>query len=312
MWTQIYYQRLNTVVRQQPTCEGARTVAEGGIGSTVRRRQLGRRLRLLRERAKIRAVDAAKATEWSQPTIWRIETGQNGMRARDVKMLCELYGADEKTTAELTALAKETKRPDWWRAYGNAVPPWFELYLGLEELASWIRWYEGHLLPGLLQTPTYTRALMCDEPSGLTENRVTIRLRRQELLTREEPAQFEFLLDESVLHRQVGDPHTMVEQLKRLLEVSELPNVTLRVLPYSIGSHDGLLSGPFMILDLPQDEPDLAEPTMVYLEGFTSATYQEKVSEIAPYLDGFDSLHKKALDEQASRELITQVARSLQ
>ena len=275
-------------------------MVEGGIGSTVRRRQLGRRLRLLRERAKIRALDAAKATEWSQPTIWRIETGQNGMRARDVKMLCKLYGADEATTAELMALAKETKRPDWWRAYGNAVPSWFELYLSLAELASWIRWYEGHLVPGLLQTSAYTRALMRDEPPSLIENRVTIRLKRQELLTNEDPAQFEFLLDESVLHRQVGDPHTIVGQLERLIEISELPNVTLRVLPYSIGSHDGLLSGPFVILDFPQGDPDTAEPTMAYLEGFTSATYLEKSVEIDPYLAGFDDLHKKSLDEQAS------------
>ncbi len=283
----------------------------GGIGSTVRRRQLGRRLRLLRERAQIRAIEAAKATEWSQPTIWRIETGQNGMRARDVKMLCELYGADETATAELTALAKETKGPDWWRAYGNAVPSWFELYLGLEELASSIRAYEGHLVPGLLQTPAYTQALMCDEPPSLVRSRVSVRTRRQTLLTRDQPALFEFLLDESVLHRHVGDTQTMVEQLNRLLEASELPNVTVRVLPYSIGSHDGLLTGPFVILDFPQDDPDMAEPTMTYLEGFTSATYLEKPPEVDPYLTGFDDLHKKSLDEQASRDLITRVARSL-
>jgi transcriptional regulator with XRE-family HTH domain len=226
----------------------------------VRRRQLGRRLRLLRERAKIKAVEAAKATEWSQPTIWRIETGQNGMRARDVKMLCELYGADETTTAELTTLAKETKRPDWWRAYGNAVPPWFELYLGLEALASTIRSYEGHLVPGLLQTPACTHALMCDEPPSLVQDRVKVRLKRQAILAPDRSAQFDFLLDESVLHRQVGDTHTMIEQSNRLLEASELPNVTVRVLPYSIGSHDGLLSGPFVILDFPQDDPDMAEP----------------------------------------------------
>ena len=117
------------------------------------RRQLGRHLRQLREAAGITVKAAAESLEWSAPKLWRIEKGLTSMRAFDVKAMCEIYGVDERTTEALISLAKATKDPGWWHAYGETVPAWFELYVGLEEAASGLRTYEPELIPGLLQTP---------------------------------------------------------------------------------------------------------------------------------------------------------------
>lgn len=288
-------------------------MAGAGIGSTVSRRQLGRHLRALRERAKRRTTEVATAMDWSQPTVSRLETGQTSVRPIDVERMCQTYGADEDTTASLVALAKETRTPDWWQVYGDAVPHWLDLFLGLEQVASSFRWYEGHLVPGIFQTARYASGLMRHQAASMAEMRVKLRMERQTLLTRQpSPPTYHVLLDEGVLHRPMAGPEAMVEQLHRLAEVADLPNVALRVLPYSAGCHDGLVAGPFVIMDFPQGDIATSEPTTVFLEGFSSATYLDRPRTVAEYVDAFNSLRRTALDEQASKDLITQVARSLQ
>ena len=288
-------------------------MAGTSIGSTMSRRQLGRHLRALRERAKLRTTDAAKAMDWSQPTISRLETGHTPIRAIDVGRMCQLYGADKETTVDLVALAGETRAPDWWEAYGEAVPSWLELLLGLEQVASRFRWYEGHLIPGIFQTPRYALELMRYQAASMAEMRVKLRMERQALLTRgPNPPQYHVLVDEGVLHRPMAGPEVMAEQLHRLIEVSRLPNVILQVLPYTAGCHDGLLAGPFLIMDFPQDNVAVAEPSTVFLEGFNTATYFDRSQTVAGYVDAFNSLRRTALDKDASTKLVTQVARSLQ
>ncbi|MGH3912269.1 MAG: helix-turn-helix domain-containing protein [Pseudonocardiaceae bacterium] len=128
-------------------------VARSGItGSTVPRRQLGRYLRDLRKGSRLTALTAATQLEWTEAKIWRIETGRTGMRSLDVEAMCKLYGAPPELTTALMALAKETKARGWWHAYGDVIPEGFDLYIGLEEVASHLAWYEAELVPGLLQT----------------------------------------------------------------------------------------------------------------------------------------------------------------
>ncbi|MCA1709618.1 MAG: helix-turn-helix domain-containing protein, partial [Actinobacteria bacterium] len=135
-------------------------MSEGTTGSTVPRRQLGRYLRDLRGQARLTVRAAAATLEWSEGKIWRIETGQTGMRSLDVEAMCRIYGASAETTEALMALAKETKARGWWHSYGDVIPEYFDVYIGLEESASHFSWYESELVPGLLQTEDYARTVI--------------------------------------------------------------------------------------------------------------------------------------------------------
>src|ERR1700722_10508049 len=155
-------------------------------GSTVPRRQLGRYLRELRNRERLTVKIAAEKLEWSEAKMWRIETGQTSLRSFDVEAMCKIYGAPADLTEALMGLAKETKTRGWWHAYGDVIPEGFDVYIGLEEAASALSWYESELVPGLLQTPDYTHALIsADDPETDDEEvkrRVHVRMERQTLL----------------------------------------------------------------------------------------------------------------------------------
>lgn len=141
-------------------------MSEDTAGSTVPRRQLGRYLRDLRGKARLTVKAAARELEWSEAKIWRIETGQISLRSLDVKAMCQVYGAPDDLTEALKHLAKETKGRGWWHADADVVPDSFDLYIGLEEAAAELRWYEAELVPGLLQTAGYARALIsADNPN---------------------------------------------------------------------------------------------------------------------------------------------------
>jgi transcriptional regulator with XRE-family HTH domain len=141
-------------------------------GSTVPRRQLGRHLRELREKSGATVQAAARALEWSTATLWRIETGQVAMRTHDVATMCRVYRASDDLTEALEALAGETKARGWWHAYGDAIPDWFELYVGLENAATRIRKYEPELIPGLVQVKSYSRAFIRIERPEMTVDEV--------------------------------------------------------------------------------------------------------------------------------------------
>ena len=293
-------------------------MSEGATGSTVPRRQLGRYLRDLRNKAPLTVRAAAVKLEWSEAKIWRIETGQTSMRSLDVRTMCEIYGARAELTAALMGLAKETKGRGWWHSYGDVIPEGFDLYIGLEEAASRLDWYEAELVPGLLQAEDYARTLIrADNPRVADteiERRVHVRMARQALLTRlTEPPTINVVLNEAILRRPVGGDKVMATQLGKLVEVSQLPNVSIRVVPFGAGLHAGIMSGPFVMLRFPTNgNGQETEPPTVYIDGFTGDLYLDKPHEIERYDVAFTQIWEEASDEAASRTLINRVAKELQ
>ncbi|QYN37815.1 helix-turn-helix domain-containing protein [Pseudonocardia sp. DSM 110487] len=286
-------------------------MTEGTTGSTVPRRQLGRYLRDLRGQARLTVRAAAEALEWSEAKIWRIETGQTSMRSLDVEQMCRIYDAPADLTEGLMALAKETKAKGWWLSYGgDVIPEGFDVYIGLEEAASRLLWYEAELVPGLLQTADYARTLIRADNPGVDddeiERRVQLRIARQSLITRVTAApELRVVLNESILRRPVGGTAVIRAQLARLVEVSDLPNVALKVLPFDIGMHAGIMSGPFVVLEFPVSGNGRAsEPPTVYVDGFTGSLFLDKAGEIARYRTAFADIWTAAVDEAASRDLI--------
>jgi transcriptional regulator with XRE-family HTH domain len=292
-------------------------MADQTTGSTVPRRQLGRYLRDLRNSQRLTVRAAAEKLEWSEAKIWRIETGQVSLRSLDVEAMCRIYGATGELTEALMGLAKETKARGWWHAYGDVIPEGFDVYIGLEEAASSLSWYESELVPGLLQTESYAHALIeADNPgvdSDEIDRRVHVRIERQALLTRITAApQLHVVLNEAIIRRPVGGTQVMTGQLSRLAEVSELTNVTLKIMPFSAGLHHGIMAGPFVILRFPVNgSGQETEPPTVYMDGFTGALYLDKPSEVARYTTAWTDIWNAALSESASQEMIKLASREL-
>lgn len=284
------------------------------VGSTVPRRQLGRYLRRAREDAGITREAAARELEWSVQKLWRIENGAISMRAIDVRNMGELYQIDKELTEALMALARETKAKGWWHTYGDAIPAFFELYVGLEGAAERIRAYESELMPGLLQTKDYTYEVIQVLAPELDEDergkRVAIKLERQSLLRRRLPPapKLDVIVNEAVLRRPLRSRQEMARQLSHLAGVmKELPTVTVRVLPLAAGLHEAAGAGAFAILDFPNNGAN-PEPCTVYSEGPTGALYLDKPSEVGAYEMIWASLDNSVLDESSSYTLIASLA----
>jgi transcriptional regulator with XRE-family HTH domain len=293
-------------------------VPEQTTGSTVPRRQLGRYLRDLRQRQRLTVRSAADRLEWSEAKIWRIETGQVSLRSLDVEAMCKIYGAPPELTQALMGLAKETKARGWWHSYGDVIPEGFDVYIGLEEAASNISWYESELVPGLLQTERYARALIEADNSGVADEEITrrvqLRIERQTLLTRVTAApELKVVLNEAIIRRPVGGAEVMAPQIRRLLDASDLQNMALRIMPFSAGLHHGIMSGPFVILRFPLNGDGKAtEPPTVYVDGFTGALYLDKPAEIDRYTMAFADIWSAALSEGASQDLLNRAFRELE
>ena len=293
-------------------------MTEQTTGSTVPRRQLGRYLRDLRNAQRLTVRAAAERLEWSEAKIWRIETGQVGLRSLDVEAMCRIYGAAPDLTEALMGLAKETKAKGWWHSYGDVIPEGFDVYIGLEEAAASFSWYESELVPGLLQTEGYARAVIGADNPGVgdeeIDRRVHVRIARQALLTRvTAPPELKIVLNEAIVRRPVGGVEVMVAQLRRLLDITELPNVALRVMPFSAGLHPGIMSGPFVILRFPLNgDGRQSEPPTVYVDGFTGDLYLDRMREIQRYDEAFGEIWAAALDEGASQDLVSQASEELE
>lgn len=280
--------------------------------STVPRRELGRYLKELREKRGVTVAAGARALEWSTAKLWRVETGRVAMRTHDVQVMCRVYRASEDFTQVLTGLAKQSRAKGWWQAYGDAIPEWFSLYVGLEAAASRIRTYDPELIPGLLQTKAYSQAFIGIERPELTpaevDRAVAVKLHRQRLLTRHLPGppEFEVLLSEAVLRRPISDRAAMSGQLRHLAEQAErLDNVTVRVLPLAVGPSRASGTGPFVLLDFPDDD----EGSIVYSEGPTGALYLDKAGELATYNAIWASVAERILSEEQSVRLIRSAAK---
>jgi hypothetical protein len=231
--------------------------------------------------------------------------------------MCRLYKLSAEMTQVLVGLSGETKAKGWWQAYGDVVPEWFDLFVGMEAAASRIDWFESDLAPGILQTDAYARVLVRahnpDENDEEIERRIQLRLGRQRILNRPiDPPELRIILKESVLRVPVGGAAVMAAQLEHLAEVSKLPNVSLRVVPFAAGFNLGMLSGSFIVLRFPPTnggaEP---EPPTVYSDLFSGALYLDKPHEVARYDRAFDDLWALALNEAETRQTILKVAEEL-
>ncbi|WP_213453958.1 helix-turn-helix domain-containing protein [Rhizomonospora bruguierae] len=281
-------------------------------GSSVPRRQLGRYLRQAREAAGITFEAAAGQLEVHRTTLYRIEQGKNAVRAMNVANMCRLYGCTDELTQALMSLARETNSRGWWQSYGDAVPTWFELYVGLEAAADTLRHYELNLIPGLLQTPAYVAAVMRTEPGRRPEDvekAVAMRLERQKLLARYLPSAPELtaIIAEHVLRARLPG-QAMAEQLDHLIGVGRAGTAAIRVLPAATGPHLASPAGSFVILGFPaRNGNGDREPTTVYCESLTGALYLDKPAEVAAYERAWKSLEALALDERESEKVMQSI-----
>src|SRR5918996_2403076 len=217
-----------------PAPQGAPT------GPTVLRIGLGGALRRKREAAGVTRERAGEAIRASPAKISRLELGRVGFKERDVADLLTCYGVrDPAERAQFLDLARQANTPGWWHRYSDLLPSWFETYLGLEQAASVIRTYEIQFVPGLLQTRDYARAVTMlghTDPVEV-ERRVELRLQRQELLTSAQPPTLWAVVDEAALRRSLVGPEQSRAQRTHLIEMNELPNISLQVAPFSYGGH---------------------------------------------------------------------------
>jgi transcriptional regulator with XRE-family HTH domain len=267
-----------------------------GHSPTVRRRRLAAELRRLREQAQLTIEDVAEKLECSSSKISRIETGHVGVAPKDARDLLKLYGVPSDELEALVQLSKEARKKGWWHAYHEAFTGSF---VGLEAETSSLRAYQALLVPGLLQSEDYMRAVIRaarpDATTAQVEKRVKARLARQRLLTDVNPPRYWAVIDEAVLCRSVGGGAVMHAQLNLLVARGVLPHVTLQVLPFSAGAHAGM-EGPFLILGFPEQ----ADPDVVYVDNTTSGIYLEEPADILRYTLMFDHLRAAALSPDDS------------
>ncbi|GIH89995.1 helix-turn-helix domain-containing protein [Planobispora siamensis] len=282
-----------------------------GSSPTLRRRQLAARLRELRLQTGMNIEDVANRLLCSTTKISRLETAQRGVSLRDVRDLCQIYGvAEQAKIDELMQMAREAKQLGLREESGIAsAESQVRTYIDLETTAASIVEFQTSFLPGLMQTGDYARALMRGMLPRMTqdvlESRVESRLKRQELLLRNDAPQYWAVIDEAALHRKLGDNQIMRRQFERIAEVSELPNVTIQVIPFEAGSYMGL-DNSFVLFRF----PDQAIPDTVYIESLISNTYHEKASDTDPYREAIEHLRATALNPRESVALISRIRAS--
>jgi transcriptional regulator with XRE-family HTH domain len=274
---------------------------------TVRRRELGALLRKLRTESGLTVEQAAERLLFSMSKLSRIETGHGAATSRDIRDLCDLYDVTDGSERDhLMALAREGKQAGWWQSYDL---DYFATYVGLEAEAVGIDYYQTAIVPGLLQTPDYARAMHEAGVPAFSPERidelVEVRLVRQRRLVQEPPVRLDVVLDEAVLHRVVGGPAVMSAQLDRLIVSSHQPNVTVQVIPYGVGAHPAMDST-FNILEL-------ASPvtSVVYVEGLVGWIYVERPPDIQRYQQVFEHLREIALSPKETIQLMMGVARDM-
>jgi transcriptional regulator with XRE-family HTH domain len=279
---------------------------------TVRRRRLRYEMRRLREERNLTIEQVSEATggDIGPSGISRWETGDRGVRPTDLRLLLDIYNVTGEEREALLTLCRQARERGWWHTYGDAVPNWFQVYLGLETEATSVHVYESELVHGLMQTADYHRAFMETAPVTASDEEderiVAVRQARQERLTGDDPPEYWAVLNEAVIRRVVGGVEVMRAQLNHIAEIAELKHVTVQVLPFSAGAHPAM-DGAFRILGFPET-PD---PSVVYQENQMGGLYLEKLEEVDRYTLMFSHLMAKALDPGESRRLITRVAAEL-
>ncbi|MFI7387266.1 helix-turn-helix domain-containing protein [Streptomyces sp. NPDC049813] len=256
----------------------------GTSAPTVLRMILGRRLQDMRLAAGASLEDAARALRVKTLTIRRLEKAEVALKPLYVEKLLETYGAERREIDEFVDLAEQANEPGWWHSYRDAVPSWFTAYVSLETGAKTLRTYEPQYITGLLQTPGYAHAVLRGGlPNGSEEEvarRVELRLHRQSLLEREDAPTLWVVMEEAVLHRQVGSADVMRDQIDHLLAVTELPHVSVDIVPFAAGAHVGACA-PFTYFRFA--EPEL--PDIVYSELLSASVYLDQRADVVAHLE---------------------------
>lgn len=284
-----------------------------GGAPSVLRMILGRQLEELRTRAGLTYEDAGVAIGVSHSTIRRMEAAKVArLRLPDVEKLLQTYGvADQQEIDTFLKSVREANKRGWWHNYRDVLPDWFAAYLSLEQAALQVRAYESQFVPGLFQTADYARALLgAGNPhasSEATDRRVALRLRRQELLTREAPPRVWIVMDETVLRWPVGGPEVMRAQLDHLIAMNALPHVTLQIMPFGNGPHPAMRAGAFHLFRF--RAPEL--PDIVYLSGLVGAVYLDKADDVVVYREALDRLGAQSAPARKTEAILGAIRKEL-
>lgn len=277
------------------------------VGPTTRRRQLGADLRRLRESKGLTLEEAGARVGISKATLSRYETKEGTVKWPAVDALCREYGASDAERLALVELAKGAKIQGWWRSLADPIPESMNLMLTLEDEVVREDHYACMYVPGLLQTRAYAeavhRASEVQCPEREVQHMVDIRMKRQELLDRDDPPRIWCVIDEAALRRQVGGREVMREQLGHLLALAERPHITVQVLPFSKGAHAAAV-GSFAILRGPT--PDL---DVVYVDLLSGGLFMEKPQELGRYRLAFEYLSAQALDLESSTDIVDRISK---
>lgn len=276
----------------------------GGGAPTVLRVVLGRRLQHLREKAGLSYEDAGRALDVTHATVRRMEKAEVGLKVPYVEKLLQTYGLEEEGgIEEFLDLARQANRPGWWHRYRDVLPEWFSAFVSLESESQVIRAYEPHYVPGLLQTEGYARAVlragMPQAPEEEIQRQVALRLERQAVLNRNEPPMLWVVVDETVLRRPIGGAEVMREQLDHLVQLASHPNVTLQIMPFSVGPHPAMY-GPFHLFRFPIEElPDVA-----CAESLVGAVYFDHRDDVSAFLEALDRMCAQAAPVSRTEEIL--------
>ena len=273
------------------------------VSPTVRQRELGLRLRELRNAQGLTVEEVAASLLCSPSKISRAETGARKPSLRDVRDLCGLYKVGPQETAQMMELARQARQPSWWTQYKDISIPHL---IGLEQEATAITCFCMYFVPALLQTEDYAAAMIKGIAPridlDILRQRVDARMRRQELLQQPRPPRYRALLDEATLRRQVGGAAVMKAQLDKILQLAEEGKATVQVIPYGVGAYSAVDSN-FNLLEF----GDSPLPGVVYVEGLETQLYLEKSSELERYAESIEELRDAALTPRDTTKFIAKI-----
>lgn len=278
-----------------------------GTSPTVRQRELGKRLRELRGLHDLTVEDVAEKLLCSATKVSRLETGARRPSLRDVRDLCVLYGVDEASSIELMSLARGAREQGWWTQYEDLN---LDPLIGLEQDAIAITCYSMYYMPALLQTEDYARtiikAIAPKIDTAIHQQRVEVRMRRQQLLDSANRPRYRILLDEAALRRRVGGPAVMAAQFDKVLDAARQGKAAVQVIPFEVGEY-AAVDAYFVLLDF--DEESNLSP-VVFIEGLTGNQYIERKADIARYREAIESLRDSALSPRDSLSLMQELRES--
>lgn len=276
------------------------------------KRWIALNLKQLRKEAGRSQPEAAKRLGVSRATVTHLESARNLPAQPTLEVLLGYYGVPDRLADFVRVVEAARKGSNWWQHLSGAVPPWLDLFLGLEAGASELRIFDAYLVPGIMQTADYIQAVVESDPDLTTSQvaeRVELRIGRQRILNRaEEPVRLWAVLDESVLYRHRGSPQVMAEQIKHLSDLSERPRIDIQVLPLSAGAHIAQ-QGSFQILKFPPEF--VGDPGVVYLELLAEGRYYEEPEDIAAYERAMTRLQVLAASQEDSRAILHRAVKEM-